>query len=56
MRSKQRIFLNAPNGVRVKRHNVDDDIRFTTPAEGFDLLVAIWRNGRFIWIRNGYSA
>jgi hypothetical protein len=62
----KKLFLNTPEGVKVRRHTVaDNDIRFTVPSNaGPDTeawlhhrkLVAWAKNGAFVWICKGYSA
>lgn len=60
---KDKLFLKTPEGVKVRRHVVGNDIRFTVPhgthpdTKGpMRKLVALARNGSFVWICNGYSA
>lgn len=55
-RKQKELFLNGPEGVKIRRWTVGDDVRFTVrQSREFELLVAVARNGKFIWIRNGYS-
>ena len=59
MTKKSRPFLKAPEGVKIRRHNMQNgEIRFTTLKNKFQKLVAIWRSSqdRFVWIHSDYSA
>jgi len=57
MKPKNKLYLNAPKGVRVKRHTVGDDIRFTVrESDTFARLVALIRNNKFLWVKKGFSA
>ena len=51
-------FLKAPEGVRVKRHQLKGgEVRFTVPTMlGHEKLVAISRQDKFVWICKGFSA
>jgi hypothetical protein len=59
--SKHKVYLNAPEGIRVQRHTVGETIRFTIPAVSergisFRKLVAIAYGSRFSWIHPSFSA
>ena len=58
LRQMKKLFLNAPEGVSIRRHEVaDNDVRFTVPnLLGGRKLVGWAKNGRFVWICKGYSA
>lgn len=61
---QSKLFLNTPEGVKVRRHSVsENDVRFTVPdhthpdsVQPGRKLVAWAKNGVFVWICNGYSA
>ena len=56
-KQKHNLYLKAPEGVRVQRHNLEDgEVRFTIRDKGFKRLVAVAKNGQFTWLKNGFSA
>lgn len=48
-------YLAGPDGVSIRRHHVDGDIRYTILGDGCQKLVGIFRNGRFVWKHKDFN-
>lgn len=55
-----KLFVKSPEGVKIIKHRVGDDIMWTVPAtvecKCNRLLVAFARKGKMVWVKNGFSA
>lgn len=56
-KKQDNLYLEAPKGTKIKRHNIggdDKEIRFTTPMDEFEKLIAVSKNNRFTWIHKDF--
>lgn len=58
-KQKNETFLSGPDGVSIRRHHVDGDIRYTILGDNCQKLVGLFRsdrfrNGRFVWKHRDY--
>lgn len=54
----RKVFLDAVKGMKIQRHHIggeDQEIRFTVPMNGWDKLVAIHKNDKFVWIHTAFQ-
>ena len=57
----KRVYLEAPEGIKIKRYNVDGQVRFTAPFKfpsadlNYERLVAIHNGEKFTYIHPDFT-
>lgn len=57
MTKQRKLFLKAPEGMKVRRHHIggeSQEIRFTTPGDGFQKLVGVAKGDKFTWLHKDF--